>query len=360
MVKERESNIELYRIVLMLLIIAHHYVVNSGLLNVIYTNQVNSNSIFWIIFGAWGKVGINCFVLITGYYMCKSNITLKKFLKLFLEVLFYNLVITIIFMIFSNKFSFWNGIYSILPIKGIGVDFSGCFLFFYLLIPYINLLIKSMNQKQHLFLIIILLIFFTIVPTFPKFSITINYVEWFFVIYLIGSYIRLYPNKIINNRNIIRFGTLVAYIISIVSIVFLLFYSVKHGKRIAYFLVNDCYKIMAVITSIFTFLLFKNMRVKNNKIINTIASSIFGVLLIHANSDAMRSFLWKDVLNNVSLQNQNIYYIIVHGVISVIIIFVVCVLIDQIRIKFIEKPFFNKFDKRIDKLELKIKKILNM
>ena len=78
MVKERESNIELYRIVLMLLIIAHHYVVNSGLLNVIYTNQVNSNSIFWIIFGAWGKVGINCFVLITGYYMCKSNITLKN------------------------------------------------------------------------------------------------------------------------------------------------------------------------------------------------------------------------------------------------------------------------------------------
>ena len=29
-IKNRDSNIELYRIVLMLLIIAHHYVVNSG------------------------------------------------------------------------------------------------------------------------------------------------------------------------------------------------------------------------------------------------------------------------------------------------------------------------------------------
>ena len=79
MKENRESNIELYRIVLMLLIIAHHYVVNSGLLDVIYNNQLSANSIFWSIFGAWGKVGINCFLLITGYYMCTSKITLKKF-----------------------------------------------------------------------------------------------------------------------------------------------------------------------------------------------------------------------------------------------------------------------------------------
>lgn len=30
--KERDSNLELYRILVMLLIVAHHYVVNSGLM----------------------------------------------------------------------------------------------------------------------------------------------------------------------------------------------------------------------------------------------------------------------------------------------------------------------------------------
>lgn len=31
-VKQRNSNLELYRIIVMLLIVAHHYVVNSGLM----------------------------------------------------------------------------------------------------------------------------------------------------------------------------------------------------------------------------------------------------------------------------------------------------------------------------------------
>lgn len=80
--KKRDSNIELYRIILMLLIIAHHYVVNSGIVEVLYENPINFKSIIMFLFGAWGKIGINCFILITGFFMCKSNISLKKFLKL--------------------------------------------------------------------------------------------------------------------------------------------------------------------------------------------------------------------------------------------------------------------------------------
>ncbi len=67
----RSSNLELFRIITMLLIIAHHYVVNSGLTEILYVNPLSSKSIFLFLFGAWGKTGINCFVLITGYFMCK-------------------------------------------------------------------------------------------------------------------------------------------------------------------------------------------------------------------------------------------------------------------------------------------------
>ena len=77
-VKKRDSNLELYRIILMILIIAHHYVVNSDLINIILSNISNCKSIFLLIFGAWGKIGINCFILISGYFMCKSNIKIKK------------------------------------------------------------------------------------------------------------------------------------------------------------------------------------------------------------------------------------------------------------------------------------------
>lgn len=59
----RESNLELFRIITMLLIIAHHYVVNSGLMDsegVIYSDLMSSGSVFLLLFGAWGKIGINC------------------------------------------------------------------------------------------------------------------------------------------------------------------------------------------------------------------------------------------------------------------------------------------------------------
>ena len=82
---ERRSNLELYRIIAMLFIIAHHYVVHSGLrgLESIRLDPMSFHSQFILLFGAWGKIGINCFVLITGYFMCTRSISLRKFLKLF-------------------------------------------------------------------------------------------------------------------------------------------------------------------------------------------------------------------------------------------------------------------------------------
>lgn len=96
--KERNSNIELYRIIVMFMIVAHHYLVNSGLIQVIENEPLTAKSAFFYVFGMWGKTGINCFVLITGYFMCRSKITLRKFLKLFLQIEFYNIVINLIFV----------------------------------------------------------------------------------------------------------------------------------------------------------------------------------------------------------------------------------------------------------------------
>lgn len=63
--KTRDSNLELFRIIVMLLIVAHHYVVNSEVSSLMRNDDITCRSIFFNIFGAWGKTGINCFVLIS-------------------------------------------------------------------------------------------------------------------------------------------------------------------------------------------------------------------------------------------------------------------------------------------------------
>ncbi len=76
----------------MLLIIAHHYVVNSGLPGPMYADPQSESSLFLWLFGAWGKTAVNCFALITGYFMCRSSVSIQKFLKLLLVILIYKFI----------------------------------------------------------------------------------------------------------------------------------------------------------------------------------------------------------------------------------------------------------------------------
>lgn len=64
-------------------------------------------------------------------------------------------------------------------------------------------------------------------------------------------------------------------------------------------------------------------------IINTIVALIFGVLLIHANCNAMRTWLWTDTLNNVEMYNSTFGYL--HAIISVLTVIMLTVFLDVLR-----------------------------
>lgn len=114
------------------------------------------------------------------------------------------------------------------------------------------------------------------------------------------------------------------------------------GGKTGIFLVSDSNKPLAVLTAVFAFIFFKNLEIGYSKIINTIAASAFGVLLIHANCNTMRQWLWRDSLDNVGHFADNIY---LHAIVSVLAVYAICTLIDFIRIQLLEKPFFSWFDK---------------
>lgn len=140
----RESGLELYRIIAMLLIVAHHYVVNSGLLDVMYRNPLEGKAIFMFLFGMWGKTGINCFVLITGYFMCTSRITLRKFLKLLLMVYIYRIVIYAIFAATGyNEVSIIGILKLLIPVTSVKQNFTSCYLLFILQYPFLIFLSRT-------------------------------------------------------------------------------------------------------------------------------------------------------------------------------------------------------------------------
>lgn len=159
------------------------------------------------------------------------------------------------------------------------------------------------------------------------------------------AYIRIYPNHIFEDAGKWGLMTAGAVACSWMSVIALAWIGNKFGKtQSAYFFVSDSNKILAVITALCAFLFFKNLKIKQSRFINTVAASTFGVLLIHANSDTMRQWLWKDMLENVKWYHT--HWIYLHAVVSVIRVYIVCTIIDIVRRYVLEKPFLEWLNKK--------------
>lgn len=338
--KQRSSNLELYRIICMFLILAHHFTQYFYLSNLPYCDK----TIFLNILGMWGKTGINCFLMITGYFMCKSDITIRKFLKLILEVYFYRLTIAAIFFCLGmESLTPLKIVQLISPIWNIETNFVDCFIVFFLTIPFWNILIKNMSKKQHELLLVLLLSIYSILGSTLVFHITFNYVTWFGIIYLISSYIRLYPKYYYSNVRL--WGTLtVIFIIMSIASVFAFRYILG---SLSWNMVSDSNKFFAVATAVSSFMLIKNIHIPYNRWINMIGGSTFAVLLIHSHSDVMRKWLFIDTMNTSGIFEKEFPQMVLSCIIGLIIVFSLCIIIDRLRILFIEIPLFKWYDKKI-------------
>ena len=344
---QRQSNIELFRIIVMLSIVAHHFVVNSGLLGLMSPTMEVANDVYLWLFGMWGKIGINCFVLITGYFMCTSQFTWRKFIKLVCEIEFYKILIYVAFLSLGRESISITRFFQVLcPITNLTTDFVSGFLAMFLLVPFLNLLIQNLSKRQHLNLIGLSLLFFTVWDQFPSVTIPMSYPIWFSVIYIIGAYIRHYPLQ----NNIARFlfdsklgAGLMVFVAMGSVLIMLLLIQLGIISWWPHKWVADSNAPLAVLTSISLFNYFRNLEIRPSKLINTISASTFGVLLIHANSNAMRTFLWNDVCDCTSLHSS--LYLPLYSIIIVLIVYVICTIIDMLRINFLEKPLMNKLFK---------------
>lgn len=345
--RERDSNIELYRIIAMLLIVAHHFVVNSGVMGQMDGNPSSWRSIALYLEGAWGKTGINCFVLITGWFMCKSHITLRKFLKLFLQVEFYNIICTASFWLTGyHDYTFRELVFVLWPIGSISHDFVSCYLIFFLFIPFLNILVQHMTRHQHLLLMMLCLGAYTVLGSVPIIGLEYNYVTWFCILYIISSWLRLYdfPHK--NDVRFWAWAMVVSVFFAVCSILAIaLFIDNDDYKLTPMGLLNDSHKFFAVLAGVTSFMLFVNIRMPRSRFINSVVASTFGVLLIHANSDVMRQWLWQnvcDVAGHYNSENLLFYMLLVP-----ITVFTACILIDHIRRRFLEEPVLDWIEGKI-------------
>ena len=165
------------------------------------------------------------------------------------------------------------------------------------------------------------------------------------MLFLLASWIRLYPKKFFDGAK--RWGLIAGacVLVSAASVIAGAWVSARIGKTYYYVAVTDCNTLLAVCTGTALFLFFRNLRIRTNRLINAVAATTFGVFCIHTCSDAMRRWLWQDTLKNAEYYSSPAVYLHIIG--AVIAVFAVCAVIDTLRIRFLEKPFFRALDKKL-------------
>ena len=331
--KPRQTNIELLRVIAMFMVVVLHC--NGGGENLALTDPLSYN---W--FGVWSLeslsiVAVNCYILISGYFLVTATFRWRKFFSIWLQVLFYSVVAYFVIGLLYGWGTFIDLIYSVSPILNRSYWFATTYMALLAIFPFINIAIRAMTKEQLQYFIILLLIIFSVCPSivYPFAPSTIDSTHghgiiWFVVLYVVAAYIRLY-NPLKNNYKKLYILGYLGVIVFTISCFIL--------NKIIYFPWADVllyYNGIGVfVASLCLFLYFLSIKIVNlgvNKIIVKLSSLTFGVYLIHENF-LVREHLYTDWLNMPSYVNTQ--YQVLYIITCALGIYIISSLIEYLRQK---------------------------
>ena len=353
-IRERLSGIELLRIICMFGIIAYHYAVWGGFKS-FSLYEFGHKMIFLQVLNLPGKICCVIFGLITGYFLvCYKTYDWTYFRKIVFvvaQMYFYYLIILGIFL-FAKPIpvSAKDILKSLFPTV-YGTWYAVNYVLIYLLAPFLNKLIFHLKKKNFIYLLLFVVLIWSLIPTFMMPTKVTTQVfdfgslDFFIVTYLFGAYLRIHHKFAYKNKyNLyISIGLFVVLIFSV--IVFDLIGVWSTNKK---FIDNATYlragnSPISIAIAWFLLLYFANLKF-TNKTINFISKSMFGVYLIH-NNFILRRYIWNYLYPN-SEYFSNIY---LHSFIKILFVFIICILIDKFRIITVERMFTQYVMPAIDK-----------
>ncbi|MCO6543257.1 MAG: acyltransferase [Lactobacillus sp.] len=333
--KIRNSRIELLRIISMFLIVYDHIIIFT---NWNLTNDYVRDTILEIP-TIGGKLGVNIFFLITGYFLIKkNNYRFNGTIKIILTTLFYSWIGVLISYLFKLPGISWKlNFQGIFPIEFGSYWFITVYVFLMLIYPYINKLVINLTQIQYFFLLILGFVCLFIWSCF--FSNKVSGISegstllTGVYVYLLGGYIRLHnKTKDLYKKNIINltifFLSLILMIVSIFLINILQVHGFLRYGLHKYMKFIDGDSPLQLIASMAIFIYTIDKPSFENKFINIIASTSLAVYILDTNI-SFRHYMYDFVIQAQKLQFSN--YIYLYCLIVSIFIFLIFITIELIR-----------------------------
>ena len=269
-IRERQSNLELLRILAMLMIVTLHFFSGNRL-----PPRNTPNETVYFCYESLAICGVDLFVLLTGYFSVREDrIKLRKIVDLLIDVAFWCFIGFMLNVATGDRpFSLKELIRDMFPIIFGGRWFVKAYILLMLLVPFINRVSLTIDKKSFRTLLCIQLLLFSIWPSFlpnPPFDDYGYSFIHFITIYMIAAYMRLYVD-----RYPAKWLCICGYLASFAIV--LLTKVMNWGYEWAY---NYPF---VIAEALFLFMYFKQISLKSS-LTNRLASCAFGVYLIHTNS----------------------------------------------------------------------------
>ena len=335
----RNTSIELLRIISMIMIMFHHFAYHG---NFEWNfNEVTLPHLWYDFILMGGKVGVDIFVLISGYFLIENTEKLfqpKKLLKFWGQVVFYSIMTYLLsVMLRLNAFEIKQLIKVCLPITYPGWWFASTYFMLYLIHPFLNKLLHGFSKTEYQYLILMMVLCWSIIPTATTQLFESNSLLWFVTLYGIAGYVNLYGgNQKLQSKHYFSLYFMVLIITYTVSTTFLFLGTKKEEWSTHAIDFFEIERLPILLMAITLFMGFVTLKMNYHKWINMIASATFGVYLIH-DSSYIRYYLWTNIFKINQYQDST--FLILYSILVVFILYVSCTMIDLIRKKLVEKPY---------------------
>lgn len=334
--KQRDSNMELLRIIAMALVLVVHC--GNRFIGEPSSIEASTNIIPTIVRVLFQNLSIICvdvFVLISGWFGINSSV--KSFSKYIFQCLYFGVVVYFLACILGIDNLSIKGLCSTVQLTR-GYWFVKTYLCLMIFAPVLNSFVDTMSKTMVKMFLVLFFLFQTVFAWVYPFVPWINdgySIASFIGLYILARYVRLYGarfDKISITKLLVLFLSSVC--LNAIADYFMLIRSIHFTSSVISY-INP----LVILESLLLLLIFSRLKIKSRKI-NWIASSSFAVYLLHAHPSIFENVFGKNVNYVYSTYNGGGCILMLFC--FLIVVFTLAIILDQPR-----KLAWNSFSNKI-------------
>ena len=334
----RSSNLELLRILCMLLIIGDHLTGQSGIAD--YTTLPSSFA--FCLIGCGSRIACSVFVLIGGWFLCEQPYKTRRPLSLWLSLWLYTVPVTLLCKLAGLDVS-WGALrWAAFPASTRQLWFISDYLLLLLCVPLLNRLLRGLSRPAHRGLLAVLAVPLIVYPTLFGENGAVSDTAWMFLYeYLLIAYLRRWPDnrlaRLLQHRAAALGLGLGLPLLNTILRAVLETRGLTDGKAFQYmaYYRTALGALPNLLAALALFYLFKGLDLGCVRWVNALAGTTLGVYILHQ-VPAFRGFLWNGLL-----QAEAHHGSVGYTLLAILAVFLGCAAVDALRTALVMRPLEN-------------------